>query len=121
MERRPFEIQVDGKNYLLELGNCAVVLFRYKQEVDYLAISQGEDTLRAFENPEICRWMAGYKLVEEEGYFMRPTTVMDGMTFREEYGWNPSVVEKESPTEKEEEWFLDTVSRDIDQEWSSQE
>jgi len=62
-ERKIFECRVAGRDLELRLGNCAIVLFRTQQEVDYLAVELDDDdegtTLRVFNNPEMVRWMAG--------------------------------------------------------------
>ena len=33
------------------------------------------------------------------------------------YGWNPPVIEKEKPSEREMELWLDVNTRDLDKEW----
>lgn len=117
-EALPFEIEVDGRRYILSLGNCAVVLFRQQQEVDYLTIDRGvEDPMQAFNNPDMCHYIAGYQITEEDGELHRLTTLYEDATFRTRYGWNPPTVEKERPSDKEMEDYLEIATRDLEDEW----
>lgn len=121
MERQTFEIKVNGKPVLLELGKCAVALFRTKQEVDYVAIDtvdeDGEPALiRLFNNVDFARWVAGYAIEEVEGVLERTPVFNDedDLTFRETVGWNPSVIEKDEPFDWEEEMWVELNTRDLE-------
>jgi len=122
-ERKVFECRVAGHDLTLRLGNCAVVLFRTNQEVDYLAIdleNEDEQTLRVFNNPSFVRWMAGYRLTKTGDNYDRPQVLnFEGSpdSFRELTGWNPPVIEKEEPNEAEMEMFLDVNTGNLDAEW----
>lgn len=123
IERKPFEMNVRGEQHSLTLGMCAVVMFRINQAVDYLAVDlteEGEEdktTLRIFNNEDMVRWMAGYAIIHREDGVHRQTIMMNGETFREQHGWNPVVIEKETPSDTEEEMWLDVQARDVDKEW----
>lgn len=122
---QPFEIKVGERTLQLELGKCAVCLFRKKQEVDYIALQDPEDEeeqIRIFNNQEFARWVGGYTLQLVDGEIERPTMWMEfddeeHHTFREINGWNPVVIEREEPSEKEIEMWLDVQIRGIDEEW----
>lgn len=123
---RTFECSVAGRELALVIGNCACVLFRTQQEVDYLAVDIIEDneeqTLRVFNNTSLIRWMAGYRLKRHEGNMMRPLVLNFKdvpSSFRELTGWNPAVIEREMPSESELEMFLDVNAGRIDQEWGA--
>lgn len=123
MSERSFEIKVGGRSIELELGKCAVSLFRRKQEVDYLAVQDPDDeenVMRIFNNEDFVRWVAGYQIDVGEDGIERPTVYMENdnfdhpVTFRELTGWSPSVIEKENPLDWEEEMWLDVQMRDLD-------
>lgn len=117
MEAKPFEATIGDRELVLNLGDCACVLFRTQQEVDYLAVStvdEGEDAiLRVFNNVNLVRWMAGIALEADGTPYM--VTMNDGL-FRDEYGWNPAVVIKHEPNTEELEWFVDVNTQDLDGE-----
>lgn len=123
----PFEILVSGKPYLLELGRCAIALFRSKQEVDYISLDLSEDdnesVMRIFDNQQFVRWVAGYEIqTNEDGELIRETTYMEEeesgerKTFREVTGWNPPVIEKDKPYEWEEDMWIEVQTRNIEKE-----
>lgn len=120
-ELKPFEIKIGERELKLCLGKCAVVLFREQQEVDYLAIDTSDEgdeertTLRVFNNVQLVRYMAGVALQPDGTPYM---VTADEQLFRDEYGWNPPVIIKNSPNDEEMEWFLDVNTRDIDKEWN---
>lgn len=123
-ERKTFEVTIGSYDLSLRLGNCACVLFRRQQEVDYLAIDLEDDeeqTLRVFNNPDMVRWMAGFRIIEKEGNVFRQAVLnhenSPNESFRERTGWNPFIIEKEEPNEGELEMFLDVNAADLDKEW----
>lgn len=114
-----FEITVAGREISLEIGRCAVALFRAQQEVSYIAVDlDDEQTLRIFNNLEFARWLAGYQIVEDNGVIGRPAVLAEfngeDKTFREITGWNPAVVEREHPSEHEIEMWTDVNMRDME-------
>jgi hypothetical protein len=112
---QPFEIQIDGQDYPLELGKCAVVLFRRMSQVDYIMLDHDGDTVRGFNNPDMAHWLAGYRLrVDEDGDIVRDTILLNDQTFRARFGFNPLTIEKEEPSETELEGFMDVATRDLD-------
>lgn len=129
MERRAFEVKVGDYDLALELGNCACVLFRSQQEVDYLAIDVEDDqTLRIFNNVDFVRWLAGYSIAERDGNIYRPTTRnsdLGNATFREFIAtdggepWGPAVIEREAPNDREVEMWVEINASDLDgeREW----
>lgn len=120
--RQAFEIKVGDKDLSLTLGMCAVALFRTNQEVSYIAVDLEDDqTLRIFNNADVAFDMAGYTLVERDGELYRPTARRDwgngsAQTFREVHGWNPAVIEREEPNEREIEMFVEINSSDLDED-----
>lgn len=124
--RNAFEIKVGEHELILTLGNCACVLFRRSQEIDYLAVDVEDDqTIRVFNNPEIVRWIAGYQLKEKDGNWYRTLTrreVEPGVkvSFREfisqggAEAWSPAIVEREEPSDREIEMFMEVNSEDFD-------
>lgn len=120
-EQHPsFEITVGGRDVSLEIGRCAVALFRTQQEVQYLAVDlDDEQTLRIFNNSEFAEWVAGYRLEEHNGVLDRPTVYTEyhgqDRTFREITGWSPVTIEKETPSDTEIEMWLDINASDIDE------
>jgi len=133
-ELRSFECSVGGRDLSLTPENCIAMLFRTCVEVDYLAIQTTEMVvdehtqeispedviLRVFNNPEMVRWMAGYRIAEAGDNYDRPQVLnFSGSpdSFKELTGWNPITVEKNEPSESEMEMFLDVNVGNIDQEW----
>lgn len=123
---KPFEIQVGGQSVALSLGNCAVVLFRRQQEVDYICVNieveedgKAEDAvLRIFRNEDVARYMAGMSIREVlPGRFMYDCVEFNHDTFHEEYGWSPPVIIKNAPNEDEQQWFADVEVAALDREW----
>lgn len=120
-ERKDFELRVNNQDYVLRLGNCAVNLFINEQEKDYLYIEAQEElpAVRLFLNQGLVRWMAGIAINPDSEYMYVNTywNHEDGRetVFREEYGWNPPVLIREEPSEREREMFIE-VSTD-DGEW----
>jgi hypothetical protein len=119
-ELKKFEFRVGGRSVELEVGKCAVALFRDKREVDYISVDLGEENaLRIFNNVEFTRWVGGYAIgLDENGHIDRSTVLMEqedgsNVTFRELTGWNPSVIEKEAPFDWEEEMWLEVNLRDL--------
>lgn len=123
MERKPFEVEINGEPYTLELGKCAIIMFRLQQHLDYLAVHNEEDELRRFYNsPDLFHWMAGYMIKEaEDGELFRPTTYWSKddmeLTFREMYGWNPVAIERDEPSPTEQDAYLKASIQNIEQEW----
>lgn len=116
-ERKPFECEVNGQTYRL-IGGCAIVLFRNESPAVYIAVQDGENTVRGFNNPDLCHWMAGYVIKEDEdGDLVRPTVTMDGETFRGVHGWSPVVIEKEEPDDSEQQAYAEVVMEGIDEAW----
>ena len=121
MERRAFEIKVGDHELSLALGKCAVALFRQQQEVSYVAVDLEDDRiLRIFNNPDLAFDMGGYRLVESSGELYRPTSRRDWgngyeQTFREAFGWNPSIVERETPSDWEIEAWVELNTQDLDE------
>lgn len=121
---RPFEIKVGDRQLYLELGKCAVALFRKTPEVDYLAIQDPEDegaVIRIFNNQDFVRWTAGYMIEPSEDGLHRRTVYMAGdddvyKTFREINGWNPMVMEQEEPSEEIIDLWLDVQMSSLDKE-----
>lgn len=120
---KPFEFHIGDKDFALELGMCAVALFRKQQEVAYIAVDleqEGEEvTMRIFNNPEIAHWLAGYELVEKDGNYYRVVKRMPyegiSQTFREVHGWNPAIIEREEPNEREIDMWVDVNTKDLDE------
>ncbi len=136
MEPQPFWVEVNGESVPLVRGECAVTMFREenKQHIDYLTIKKiGEAVLHCFGDVDTFHWMAGYAIVKDEkGDLARPTMLFvpedgegnqidEGYTFRSEYGWNPMVWEKDTPTQKEEDMYANEMARRLDDEWRSYE
>jgi len=121
--QKPFEVNIKGREYLLALGNCAVVMYREaeKSHLDYLVIDEGEDDpTREFNCIDMVHWLAGYIIrKEEDGELMRYTTLYEGSTFRTAYGWNPPVIEKDAPADWEEEMYLEFTTNSLDREWNN--
>lgn len=118
-ERKPFQFEVGDETYIAELGKCACVLFRNLGEVDYFALDIDDDNvLRVFNSVDIVRWIAGYRLEQRDGNFYRVPTRAgeDRSTFREQHGWNPSVIEKEEPSERELDMWIELNTADLDGE-----
>lgn len=122
-ERKPFEIHTANNRYILELGNCAIHLFRYGREYDHLFIDgdNNRPAVRLFGNTELIRWIGGYEIGEDEdGELERRTVVFipqedeDGYTFRSVYGWNPRTVEEDEPNEEVIMQYLEVMSEDED-------
>lgn len=120
MNEKPFEIRVAGFDVALTLGKCACVLFRTTPGIDYLKVDISEDTgiedntLTIFNNVELVRYMAGIAL-DSSG---RPLqTANDGESFAETYGWNPAVVIKWQPSDKEREDWLEVTAENLEDEW----
>lgn len=121
---RPFEVTINDEPYVLELGRCALTMFRKEQfqEMDYLVIEHEDEPLRFFGLQELVRWMAGYVILrEDDGEVYRPTTFSteDGGTFRQRFNWNPAVIEKEEPSTRELESYFRAVTQDVDDEWAN--
>jgi hypothetical protein len=126
MERKPFEFKVGGREITTELGNIACVLFRTQQEVQHFHVLTDEDEqLEIYNNPETTEWLAGYRITQKKGRLQRVPTFMPyeiagevkKRSFREIFGWNPVVIEKEEPSAEELESFLDINAGRIDMEW----
>ncbi len=127
MEREPYRVTVNGEPFDLEIGNCAVTMFREQGRgvFDYLTIKRlGEAALRCFGATDEVRWMAGYAIVHaEDGDIGRremlftPEDSEESYTFRSIYGWNPVVWEREAPSEREQELFFEHITNSLDDEW----
>jgi hypothetical protein len=116
---RNFEIKVGERSVDLQIGRCAVVLFRQQQEVSYIAIEMEDDNyMRIFNNRPFAEWLAGYKLIRHEESFARPTARLpyDGIdqTFREVAGWNAVTIEKEQPSDWELDLWTEVNTEDLD-------
>lgn len=111
-----FEITVGGKEVLLQYGKWAVALFRRQQEVDYIAVDLDDDggTLRIFNNPDIARWFAGYEISEKDGRIARTPMFRDNQLFRNLVGYNPAVIERETPNESEIEMWTEINAADME-------
>jgi len=122
IEKKTFEVTVAGRDLSLFIGNCAIALFRTQQEVDYIAVDIEEDgeeqTLRVFNNPELARWMAGYSITyNKHGLLRLPVNDLEHHTdhsFRELMGWNPAVIEREQPNDKELEMWTEVNTTDLE-------
>jgi hypothetical protein len=123
---KSFEFKVADETYELAMGKCAVALFYKNPEVDYIAINHtddADDTVRIF-NPHLARWAAGFAPLwdEEDGCFYYPTTywndkkepAIDGKTFREAHGWNPTTVIKNEPFDWEMDRYVYLQTTGID-------
>jgi hypothetical protein len=127
-----FRVQIGEEGLTLEPGNCAVVMFR-KEEYRHMDYLMAGEPVRPYHNVlNLCRWMAGYMIQTsmEDMEYTRPTTFWtaeDGQdlgTFYGNYGWNPSVLEKDqpNPTEISEfDAFIADKASDIDAEWEQWE
>jgi hypothetical protein len=117
-EPRDFEIKVGSRELSLNAQNCVAVMFRKHCEVDYLSVNVVEDEenriLRIFNNARLVRWMAGI-CITESGYEL---TTADDEAFADEYGFNPTIIIKQEPSDAEKEYFLDVNMRNIDKEWN---
>lgn len=112
-----FEINVGDREISLQIGRCAVALFRKQQEVSYIAVDLDDDsTLRIFNNLGFAQWLS-YKIEEENGVINRIPVVAEfngeDKTFREVTGWSPAIVEREEPSEHEIQMWLDINARDL--------
>lgn len=117
MEKQPFECEVNGQKYRL-IGGCAIVLFRNLSPANYIAIQDEDKTVKGYNNPDLCFWMAGYKLeIGEDDEIHRPTVTCDDETFRTQHGWSPIVIEKEEPDDNEQAEYTEVVTAGIDEEW----
>lgn len=126
-ELKPFNLEVNGEQYELTRSNCAIAMFRTKQEMDYLVImgeEEGEVT-RVFNYVNLVRWMGGLAIrMGEDGELSHLTTYMEGDddtdttdTFRNRYGWNPNTVIKDQPYDWEEERWVAVNTNALDEEW----
>ena len=119
-ERLPFELEVNGQPRVLELGKCAVFLYRLEPDYDHLFINEDGElpSCHVFRNQDLVRWMAGYaiKRLEDDGLERRTVLFVqeeeEGVTFRELYGWNTPVVEQEEPTESVREMYLEGITEE---------
>lgn len=128
-EIKPFNLEVNGEPYVLTRENCAVALFRTKQEIDYLVINGDEDgeVTRIFNYVNLVRWMAGLAIrVSDDGELSHLSTYMENEddpddttdSFRGRYGWNPNTVIKDQPYQWEEDRWVRVNEQAIDEEWA---
>lgn len=127
MEREPCRVTINGEPFDLEIGNCAVTMFREQGRgvFDYLTVKRiGQAALRCFGATDEVRWMAGYAIthepdgeIERRAMLFVPDGEEEGYSFRSLYGWNPVVFEREAPSEKEQELFFEHIQNTLDDEW----
>jgi hypothetical protein len=118
---KPFEIRLPSQTYVLRVGNCAVNLFRQQAELDFIShyTKDGEETIRTriFNNQPLAHWLVGCEVRLDEGNIYRVNKRIQGVSFREQYGWNPMLVEREQPNEEELDAWFGVQEQLIDQEW----
>lgn len=117
---KPFEVQINQRIYRL-VGGCAIALYREQPQFDHIVINEENDEVsRGFNNPELCHYMAGYVIQRDEfGQYVRPTIVSDenGLTFEQEYGWMPPVVERNQAEPEIKEAATLSLLGNPDEEW----
>jgi hypothetical protein len=127
-EPEPFEIQIEGEGTIaLRLGYCAVALYRQEPDFDHVIVNDPE-IIRIWNNQDFARWLGVYAIrFTEEGEIERPPVFLtdeedpddEPKTFRDLTGWNPMVMEREHPTDKERDYYIEGMTSNMEQEWEN--
>ena len=118
---KTFDVNVGGHELSLAPWNCAAYIFRSCVEVNYLWVGREESGhLKVFNNPKLVQYMAGYEIQHTPNGMIRRSVDSFGELndpFRDLSGWNPTVVEKDKPTEAEMNDYIEVNAGTIDTEW----
>src|SRR3990167_4178051 len=102
------------KNFQKEaqnIGLLAVQLFWKKDYCDYVGFTRIDDQgnegwTRVFGQQELTDWMAGFTLTDKRRKDLYHANREKG-SFLQQWGWRPDVMVEWSPSEQEEEAFID--------------
>lgn len=119
---KTFDVKVGGHEFSLAPWNCVAYMFRQCVEVTYLNVTtdEGEQHAKIFNNPKLVQYMAGYRIEHTpNGIVRRSVDTFESLRdpFRDLSGWNPSIVEKEKPSEEEMNDYIEVNAETIDGEW----
>jgi len=104
------EFQIDGMPVVARIGQTAVALFRRRQELDYVAIQDGDQNHIVF-NEDFAHWIAGLKFDEYQAEIPKNSK---RESFADLYGWSPRVVIDDYPNEYEVDLWIQHKTRDLD-------
>lgn len=106
---KPFEFTLSGEDYHSTIDNTMVCMFRKNPEMDYFKVTEEEQNLYVFNNPELARRLGGLSL--SPSIDMAYTT---DLSFRKDYGWNAILVIEDSPREYEIELYIQANVTDLE-------
>lgn len=116
-EQKPFycEVVTDQRRerMALNIGNCAVALFRKRPEMDYLAVQMDEENwIFMFDKHPLIYYMGGVALGREAQHQLHMMEKFNGFkTFYEKFGWSPDVVVEDYPSKDEVDVYMDYLMR----------
>lgn len=104
--QKEFNIKIDGHKTALNIGNCAIGLFRHRPEMDYVAMKDEEDTWTlVFDRHPMVYWMGGIAIGQDARHQQHLVERNQG-AFADRYGWNADVVIEDYPSQWEVETYL---------------
>lgn len=101
------------RNIALNIGNCAIALFRHRPDLDYLAINEGEEWTFIFDKHPLIYWMGGVALGKESKRMLHLMERNNG-TFYDRCHFNPDVVVEDYPSQNELDVYVEyEIDRDL--------
>jgi hypothetical protein len=121
MERRAVIFDIEGQQLELTPENCGIAFFRDLPEADYIDIWTGavDDEQQhhwIFNNREKLIWMGAVCVQDGDERILHLANREHG-SFKEQTGWNPSVLIEDMPRPYELELYAEQQTGRIEQEW----
>jgi len=110
-EPKPFPCEIidaEGKRRItaLNIGNCAIALFRHRPDMDYLAVEHEEKWVYIFDKHPLIYWMGGIALSREGQHMLRLMERNNGR-FADRYNFSPDVVIEDRPSQAEIDVYIE--------------
>lgn len=113
---KEFYLQIAKQPVVLTPDNCGIALFRNEPDKDYLdyyrPTEDGEAHTWCFGRHELFIWMGGVALTQEDQKMLRKANREHG-TFREQAGFNPTVVVEDETNQLEEDLWMEWMTSDL--------
>jgi hypothetical protein len=113
---KPFILKLDGKEHIVQDGDCEVHLFRERPASDYLSVSAFDNEqpqeMWIFNRREICLWIGNIAIRGSDKKLLAEINKEQG-SFYEHCGWLGSVVIETWPTEFEENMLVASMIKDL--------
>lgn len=110
-EQKPFPIKLNGDTTLLNIGNCAIGLFRRRPEMDYIAIkNEDEAWTLVFDKHPLAYWMGSIAIGRDARRTLHLMERGNGL-FADRFGWSADTVVEDYPSDSEVTTYLEYLSR----------